>query len=213
MVRKTGGAKKTVFQLRVSPLEFRQCIFFCHNNEFWDNTDIEFDSGIVSFRNLVAQSIDQFIRADSFDLLTETPVEQLQTISNNAIRAISERQKSTGLLTTWTQDGSSWLYGQGLAPESACEEGQWNDGAPSDDLARNGNPIGTHFPGNTPGITGILAACLEFCIRKCLVKLEGDNTVWMGDFPWIPGSLACYFRKSGDESELPAIIRAKTFFV
>ncbi len=58
-----------------------------------DNTDIEADSGVVSFKNLIAQSIDQFTRADSFESLNSIPAEQLQTIRENAILAIAEPAK------------------------------------------------------------------------------------------------------------------------
>jgi hypothetical protein len=175
-----------------------------------DNTDIEADSGVVSFRNLIAQSMDHFSRADSFESLNSIPDEQLQMIRENAAQAIVNRQKNSGLLTTWIPDGSSWLYGQGLALKALCEEGQWNDGNPADDYATAAAKL-AHFLATHQEPEGYWPRAWNFVSGSILVKLEGDNTVWMGDFPWIPGSLALYYRKSGDESVYPAIIKARTF--
>jgi hypothetical protein len=177
-----------------------------------DNTDIEPDSGIVSFKNLIAQSIDQFSRADSFESLNTITAIQLQMIRENAVQAIAHRQKNTGLLTTWIPDGSSWLYGQGLALEALCEEGQWNSGSPADAYAEAAAKL-AHFLAAHQEPEGYWPRAWNSVSGSILVKLEGDNTVWMGDFPWIPGSLALYYRKSGDESVYPAIIKARTFLV
>lgn len=175
-----------------------------------DNTDIEADSGVVSFRNLVVQSIDHFSRADSFESLISIPSEQLQTIRDNAIQAIVSRQKNSGLLTTWIPDGSSWLYGQGLALKALCEEGQWNSGNPADAYSDAAAKL-AYFLATHQESQGYWPRAWNSVSGSILVKLEGDNTVWMGDFPWIPGSLALYYRKSGDVSVYPAIIKAKTF--
>ncbi len=175
-----------------------------------DDSDIETDSGIVSFRNLIAQSIDQFARANSFESLSAVPADQLDSIKGNAIRAIADRQKSSGLLTTWTPDGSSWLYGQGLALKALCEEGQWNGGIPANDYADAAARL-AHFLSAHQESLGYWPRAWNSVSGSILIKLEGDNTVWMGDFPWIPGSLACYYRKSGDASVYPAIMKAKAF--
>jgi hypothetical protein len=175
-----------------------------------DNTDIEPDSGVISFKNLIAQSIDQFNRADSFEPLNSIPAEQLQAIRENAARAIAERQKNSGLITTWIPDGSSWLYGQGLALRALCEEGKWDNGIPSDGYANAAARL-AHFLAGHQEPQGYWPRAWNSVSGNILVKLEGDNTVWMGDFPWIPGSLAFYYRKSGDESVYQAIIKAKTF--
>jgi hypothetical protein len=175
-----------------------------------DNTDIEADSGVVSFKNLIARSIGQFSRADSFESLTGIPAEQLKTISENAVKAIAGRQKNSGLLTTWIPDGSSWLYGQGLALKALCEEGQWNNGIPADAYAEAASKL-AHFLASHQEPQGYWPRAWNSVSGNILVKLEGDNTVWMGDFPWIPGSLAFYYRKSGDESVYPSIVKARTF--
>ncbi len=175
-----------------------------------DITDTEADSGVISFKNLIAQSIDQFNRADSFESLGSLPAEQLKTISENAARAIAGRQKNSGLLTTWIPDGSSWLYGQGMALKVLCEEGQWNNGTPADSHAEAAARL-AHFLATHQEPQGYWPRAWNSVSGKILMKLEGDNTVWMGDFPWIPGSLAYYYRKSGDESVYPSIIKARTF--
>jgi hypothetical protein len=175
-----------------------------------DNTDIESDSGTVSFKNLIAQSINQFNRGDSFELLTGISEDQLNTIRGNAIQAIAGRQKNSGLLTTWIPDGSSWLYGQGLALKALCEEGQWNNGIPADAYSDAAAKL-AHFLANHQEPEGYWPRAWNSVSGNILVKLEGDNTVWMGDFPWIPGSLAFYYRKSSDESVYPAIIKARSF--
>jgi hypothetical protein len=185
-------------------------ISFAVTMNSWDNTDIEADSGVVSFKNLIAQSIGQFSRADSFESLNNITVEQLQAIRVNAVQAIANRQKNTGLLTTWIPDGSSWLYGQGLALKVLCEEGQWNIGNPADAYSDAATKL-AHFLATHQEPQGYWPRAWNSVSGSILVKLEGDNTVWMGDFPWIPGSLAFYYRKSGDESVYPAIIKARTF--
>ena len=185
-------------------------ISFAVTMNSWDNTDIEADSGVVSFKNLIAQSIDQFNRADSFESLNILPAEQLQTIRENSVLAIANRQKNTGLLTTWIPDGSSWLYGQGLALKVLCEEGQWNSGNPADGYSDAATRL-AHFLVTHQEPQGYWPRAWNSVSGNILVKLEGDNTVWMGDFPWIPGSLAFYYRKSGDESVYPVILKAKAF--
>jgi hypothetical protein len=114
------------------------------------------------------------------------------------------RQQSTGLLTTWTEDGTSWLYGQGLALKALSMEGTWSSGIPVDDaaitaenlalfLAVNQQPEG-YWPRAWKSMTGSVA-----------VLTEDDGTVWMGDFPWIITGLQAYFKKSGDTRVIPAI--------
>jgi hypothetical protein len=175
-----------------------------------DNTDVESDSGIISFRNLIGQSADQFNRADSFESPGSLPAEQMQSIRENAARAIADRQKNTGLLTTWIPDGSSWLYGQGLALRALCEEGNWNSGSPADVYAEAAFRL-AHFLAGHQEPQGYWPRAWNSVSGNILAKLEGDNTVWMGDFPWIPGSLAFYYLKSGDESVYPAIMKAREF--
>jgi len=175
-----------------------------------DNSDIQIDSGVVSIRNLIAQSINEFIRADTLEKLTDFGINELNTIRLNAATAIKNRQNPNGLLTTWLQDGSSWLYGQGLALRVLTEEGEWNGGAAGNDFAEAAEKL-AHFMADNQREEGYWPRAWNASSGATIVELEGDNTVWMGDFPWIPGSLAYYYRKSGDDVVLPAILKAKSF--
>ncbi len=170
----------------------------------------EADSGIVAFCNLMAASADEFIRADETEFLTDFDVDELESIRLNAAQAIKGRQNPNGLLTTWLQDGSSWLYGQGLALRALTEEGEWNGAIASNEYALAAEKLAQFLAANQSG-EGYWPRAWNALTGNILVNLEGNNTVWMGDFPWIPGSLANYYRKSGDGQVLSAILKAKTF--
>jgi hypothetical protein len=176
-----------------------------------DNTDDQPDEGIVSFRNMVSQSVDSFNRAIAPEPLSEIAMEELSDIRKDAISAIKNRQENTGLLTTWLQDGSSWLYGQGLALKALTEEGTWDSQGPVTEYALAAEKL-ARFLASHQEEEGYWPRAWNAASGNVIMKLEGDNTVWMGDFPWILGSLACYYRKSGDELVLPAIIKARSFF-
>jgi hypothetical protein len=175
-----------------------------------DETDIENDSGIISIRNLIAQSVDAFIRADTLEKLSGFGMNELEAIRLNAANAIKNRQNPNGLLTTWLQDGSSWLYGQGLALRVLTEEGEWNGGAAVNGFAQAAENL-ARFMAEHQREEGYWPRAWNASSGDAIVELEGDNTIWMGDFPWIPGSLAYYYRKSGDADVLPAILKAKSF--
>jgi len=175
-----------------------------------DLTDNQIDSGTVSFHNLIAQSVSGFIRADKAEKLTSFSTDELENIRLNAARGIQGRQNPNGLLTTWLPDGSSWLYGQGLALRVLTEEGVWNGTVALNDFAVAAEKL-AHFMATHQAGEGYWPRAWDASTGNIIVNLEGDNTVWMGDFPWIPGSLAYYYRKSGDEDVLPAILKAKTF--
>jgi hypothetical protein len=175
-----------------------------------DATDIQEDSGTVSFDNLVAESASGFTRADAWEPLTGLDEAELETIRVKAATALKNRQNNNGLLTTWLQDGSSWLYGQGLALRALTEEGEWNGTVAGNDFAAAATDL-AHFLCAHQSGEGYWPRAWNAASGNIIVNLEGDNTVWMGDFPWIPGSLAYYYRKSGDESVLPAILKARSF--
>ena len=175
-----------------------------------DASDNLSDSGTVSFRNLISRSVDSFIRAENPDSLTGFSVDELETIRLNAIEALKNRQKANGLLTTWTQDGSSWLYGQGLALKALTIEGNWTGSTPLDDYAQAAQNL-ARFLSSHQEAEGYWPRAWNSLTGNPIVMLEWDNTVWMGDFPWIPGSLAYYYRKSGDASILPALVKARSF--
>lgn len=170
----------------------------------------EADSGIVAFSNLIAASVDEFTLAVDNEPVTEISFDELETIRLNAAQAIRGRQNPNGLLTTWLQDGSSWLYGQGLALRVLTEEGEWNGTVAANDYAAAAEKLARFLSANQAG-EGYWPRAWEAATGNILVELEGNNTVWMGDFPWIPGSLANYYQKSGDGQVLPAILKAKTF--
>jgi hypothetical protein len=175
-----------------------------------DITDNQDDSGILSFKNLVAQSSSSFVRADNHEPLTEFDQNELDTIRMHAANAVKNRQKSTGLVTTWLQDGSSWLYGQGMALRVLSEEGEWIDNEPVNDFAEAAEKL-AHFMVNHQDSKGFWPRAWNSVTGVPIVYLESDNTVWMGDFPWIPGSLAFYYKKSGDLQVMSALLKARDF--
>jgi hypothetical protein len=175
-----------------------------------DLADNQSDSGTVSFHGMVAQSAGSFVRAGEWEPLTGFGAGVLADIRIGAAAAIKERQNPNGLLTTWLQDGSSWLYGQGLALRVLTEEGTWNGTVATNDYADAAAGL-AHFLATHQAGEGYWPRAWNAASGNIIANLEGDQTVWMGDFPWIPGSLANYCRKSGDASVLPAILKAKTF--
>lgn len=70
------------------------------------------DKGSLRIHNLVGTRMADWVRGTAREFIN--PADYV-AIKDNAIEAIINRQQSTGLLTTWTQDNTSWLYGQGLA--------------------------------------------------------------------------------------------------
>jgi len=159
------------------------------------------DKGSVSIYNLAGTRMAGWERAVSQEFIN--PLDYV-TIKENAIAALVNRQKPTGLLTTWTQDGTSWLYGQGLALKALSLEGSWSLGVPVNApavsaeklalfLAANQRPEG-YWPRSWNSESGAI-----------VVLRESDGTVWMGDFPWIITGLQAYFKKSGDQRVTPAI--------
>ncbi len=175
-----------------------------------DKADILEDSGTVSFRNLIAQDADLLERADYLEQLDSIDNTRLDTIKTNAARAIMERQAGTGLLYTWKADNSSWLYGHGLALKILTEEGTWENTAPSNDFAEAATSL-AHFLADNQEEMGFWPRAWNANTGNYIVYVENDNTVWMGDFPWIPGGLASYYKKSGDEYVVSAINNAKAF--
>lgn len=175
-----------------------------------DPTDTEADSGVVSFHNLIAASSEDFIRADDPEPVTDYSSQVLQSIRMQAATAIRDRQNQNGLLTTWKEDGSSWLYGQGLALRVLTEEGVWSNGQAVNEFASAAQAHARFLAGHQAG-EGYWPRAWHAATGSILINLESDNTVWMGDFPWIPGSLAYYYRKSGDAAVLPSLVKARTF--
>ena len=168
------------------------------------------DSGTVSFRNLMAVNVDSLERADYFEPLDEIDSLTLDTIKINAATAIMERQAPTGLLYTWKTDNSSWLYGHGLALKILTEEGIWEDTVPVNDFAVAAANL-AHFLAENQEEMGFWPRAWNANTGNYIVYVEGDNTVWMGDFPWILSGLMAYYKKSGDENVVASINIAKFF--
>jgi hypothetical protein len=167
------------------------------------NTDI----GSVSIHNLVGTKMADWQRGTSREFINPN---DFILIKENAIQAIISRQKSTGLLTTWTQDNSSWLYGQGLALKALCNEGTWSHG-----IANNGAAIAAEklsvFLINHQQTEGYWPRAWNSVSGAITVLREADGTVWMGDFPWIITGLQAYYKKSGDQRVIPSINKAMGF--
>ncbi|UCH15008.1 MAG: T9SS type A sorting domain-containing protein [Bacteroidales bacterium] len=175
-----------------------------------DLADTLEDSGIVSFRNLIAVNADSLERAEYFESLDEIDNLTLDTIKANAAAAIMKRQASTGLLRTWKEDNSSWLYGHGLALKILTEEGIWEDSMPVNDFAVAAENL-AHFLAEKQEEMGFWPRAWNANTGNYIVYVEDDNTVWMGDFPWIPGGLAAYYKKSGDNMVIASINKARSF--
>ncbi len=167
------------------------------------NTDL----GSVSIHNLVGTKMADWQRGTSREFINPS---DFISIKENAIKAIINRQKSTGLLTTWTEDNSSWLYGQGLALKALCNEGTWSQG-----IANNAAAIAAEklsmFLINHQQMEGYWPRAWNSVSGAITVLREADGTIWMGDFPWIITGLQAYYKKSGDQRVIPSINKALAF--
>jgi hypothetical protein len=175
-----------------------------------DKADTLEDSGTVSFRKLIARDVDLLERADYLEPLDSIDSLRLDTIKTNAATAIMERQAASGLLYTWKTDNSSWLYGHGLALKILTEEGAWENTLPANYFADAATNL-AHFLADNQEEMGFWPRAWNANTGNYIVYVENDNTVWMGDFPWILSGLVCYYKKSGDEHVVASINNAKTF--
>ncbi|MFA5972923.1 MAG: hypothetical protein WC780_11270 [Lentimicrobiaceae bacterium] len=170
---------------------------------------INTDQGSVSIFNLVGTKMADWKRATSKEFINPNDFEP---IKQNAIDAIINRQTSTGLLTTWTQDNSSWLYGQGLALKALSCEGSWNQGVPSNSSAMTAEKLALFLAANQQP-EGYWPRAWNSESGAITVLREADGTVWMGDFPWIITGLQAYYKKSGDQRVKPAIQKGLDFLM
>lgn len=99
-----------------------------------DNEIIDPDSGTVSFRNFRGDDFSSWERIEMPEILVVSQ-DTLDRIAENAAAFILGRQEATGLLTTWEEDHSSWLYGQGLALKALVLEGVWENNTPVNSFA------------------------------------------------------------------------------
>ena len=152
------------------------------------------DQGRVSINQLVGTKMADWERATSQEFIN--PME-FSTIKGEAINALVNRQQPTGLLTTWTEDGSSWLYGQGLALKALSIEGIWNSGVPGNAAAVAAEKLALFLSSNQQP-EGYWPRAWNSTSGAIIVLREVDGTVWMGDFPWAITGLQAYFKKSGD---------------
>lgn len=165
------------------------------------------DQGSVSIYNLTGAKMAGWERASSQEFIN--PVDFVST-RENAINAIINRQKSTGLLTTWTEDGSSWLYGQGLALKALSMEGIWNLGIPINTAAIAAQKLALFLTAHQQP-EGYWPRAWNSQTATITVLREADGTVWMGDFPWIITGLQAYYKKSGDGRVRPALEKGLDF--
>ncbi len=165
------------------------------------------DQGSLSIFNLVGTKMSDWERATSREFINP---DDFVTIKQNAINAIINRQTSTGLLTTWTQDNSSWLYGQGLALKALSLDGVWNQGKPVNPSAMAAEKLALFLAGNQQP-EGYWPRAWNSVTGSITMLTEADGTVWMGDFPWIIAGLQAYYKKSGDQRVITAIQKATDF--
>ncbi|MDO9256931.1 MAG: hypothetical protein Q7U54_15530 [Bacteroidales bacterium] len=165
------------------------------------------DLGSVSIHNLVGTKMADWQRGTSREFINPN---DFISIKENAIQAIINRQKSTGLLTTWSEDNSSWLYGQGLALKALCNEGTWSQGIADNAAAMAAEKLAV-FLLNHQQPEGYWPRAWNSVSGAITVLREADGTVWMGDFPWIITGLQAYYKKSGDQRVIPSINMALGF--
>ncbi len=165
------------------------------------------DQGSVSIYKLVGTKMADWDRATTREFINPNDFE---SVKQNAIDAIINRQTSTGLLTTWTEDMSSWLYGQGLALKALSTEGIWSLGAPSNSSAMAAEKLALFLAGNQEP-EGYWPRAWNSETGAIKMLTEADGTVWMGDFPWIITGLQAYYKKSGDQRVIPALQKGLDF--
>ncbi|NOU16226.1 MAG: T9SS type A sorting domain-containing protein [Bacteroidales bacterium] len=183
-------------------------ISFEVNSGASDN-DILPDSGTIAFKKLKTDSAASWVRATSFETLNDSSV--LPIIAKQALKAILNRQNSnTGLFCTWLADKVSYLYGQGLVLKILSSEGQWENSKPVDSCSRAAEKLALFLVKNQDKL-GFWPRAWKTETGDIIYNLEGDGTVWMGDFPWIITGLQNYYNKSKDKRVIIAIEKAKFF--
>lgn len=170
--------------------------------------DTQADSGVVSFRKLRKDNVVNWQRATGFESLKDTSL--LDSVKNQAIKGILTRQTSNGLFYTWNEDKSSWLYGHGILLKLLTIEGDWENSLPVNDCAIAAENLAL-FLINNQDVKGFWPRAWNTDDGSIKVYLEGDGTVWMGDFPWIITGLVNYYAKSGDARVISSVQKAKSF--
>ncbi|MFN8254660.1 MAG: T9SS type A sorting domain-containing protein [Bacteroidales bacterium] len=170
--------------------------------------DTQSDSGTVAFRKFKKEDAANWTRSNEFEYLAENSL--LDTVKNKAIGGILTRQSPTGLFYTWREDKSSWLYGHGILLKVLTIEGKWENSTPANDCANAAEKLAQFFV-NHQDQKGFWPRAWNTDDASIKVYVEGDGTIWMGDFPWVITGLCTYYNKTHDESVLPAITKAKSF--
>jgi hypothetical protein len=167
-------------------------------------------SGTLNVKNLVESLTKDWTKAKCREVINPEKYEQIKI---NAINALIDRQASTGLLTTWMEDGSSWLYGQGLALKALTLEGVWNGTTPDNETAQVAEKLALFLARNQIDHQrgGYWPRTWESSTGKIIKMVEDDGTIWMGDFPWPLIGLQCYYKKTGDQRVKPGIEQALRF--
>lgn len=165
------------------------------------------DKGSLRIHNLVGTRMADWVRGTAREFIN--PADYV-AIKDNAIEAIINRQQSTGLLTTWTQDNTSWLYGQGLALKALSNEGTWSMGVANNSAAIAAEKLAI-FLINHQQPEGYWPRAWNSVSGAITVLREADGTVWMGDFPWILTGLQAYYKKSGDQRVISSISKGLVF--
>jgi hypothetical protein len=166
-------------------------------------------SGIICITPLKGASMATWERATEQEFIDP---QSTIAIGKKAIEALINRQKSTGLLTTWDEDGTSWLYGQGLALKALSLEGNWKQGNPDDKAAMAAEKLAL-FLSSHQQPEGYWPRAWNSISGSIAVLRENDGTVWMGDFPWVITGLQAYYKKSGDSRVKAAIQNGLNFLV
>jgi hypothetical protein len=176
------------------------------------NSDSNFsvaDSGIIYIRGLKSDNSATWQKATDLTLLNNSP-EELKNASEAALDTIRNRQAPTGLLYTWREDGSSWLYGQGLALKILSLAG-WDHVNPDSLIYQTAAKKLATFLVTNQHSTGYWPRAWRTSTGQILIDLESDGSVWLGDFPWVITGLSNYYKKTRDPAVFNSINKARRF--
>jgi hypothetical protein len=176
-----------------------------------DYQDITPDSGYVSFRNFIGDNTDIWERSEAPEALVLAG-DTLTEIADRAASFILGRQAATGLLTTWEEDHSSWLYGQGLALKALVLKGVWENNLPVNDYALAARKL-AWFLSDHQNADGSWPRAWNSNTGSIIVPYENDGTIWMGDFPFPLMGLEAYLKKACDTKIQMARDKSREFLL
>ncbi|MEZ5070755.1 MAG: hypothetical protein R2751_07260 [Bacteroidales bacterium] len=160
------------------------------------------DAGHVSFRNFRADFMEEWRPAAALEPL-RVESDTLEEVAANALSFLLGRQTATGLLTTWAEDGSSWLYGQGLALKALVLAGTWTGGEPADATALAAQKL-ARFLAAHQYEDGSWPRAWDSQNGTIRVPQESDGSIWMGDFPFPLMGLETYLKVCCDAEVMDA---------